>query len=89
MRVVAGQLTQPAHHLVSLGQVVVKSHHPVSTVQRPHQTKVLLPKISVVHSHWSRLNKVRLSLVKSFIALLASVSELWSFGSFGTQKAPY
>ena len=42
MRVGAGQPTQPAHQLVSLGQVVVKSQTPVSTVLSPHQAEVLL-----------------------------------------------
>ena len=47
VRVVSGQLTQPAHQLVRLVQVVVKSHHPVSSVQRPHQTEVLRDAIKI------------------------------------------
>ena len=45
--VVAGQLTEAAHQLVRLGQVVVKSHAPVSSVQRPHQAEVLLDSFEI------------------------------------------
>ena len=45
--VVAGQLTEAAHQLVRLGQVVVKSHAPVSSVQRPHQAEVLLDPLEI------------------------------------------
>ena len=45
--VVAGQLTQAAHQLVRLGQVVVKSHAPVISIHRPHKAKALLDTIEI------------------------------------------
>ena len=47
VRVGAGELTQLVHQLVRLGQVVVKPHSPVSTVQRPHQAEVLLDSLEI------------------------------------------
>ena len=47
VRVGAGQLTQPDHQLVRLGQVVVKSYSPVSTVQIPHQAEVLFDSLKI------------------------------------------
>ena len=43
---------------------------------------------SVVHSHWSRINEARLSLVESFIVLLASVSYAIK-NQLVASKAPY
>ena len=53
--VVTGQLTQAAHQLVRLGQVVVKSHAPVISVQRSHQAEVLLDSLEI----FSKLMKPR------------------------------